>query len=472
MRHAIAHIADIHYRKEEPEGASTIFNALLKDLRKQKESLAKYEFYLAITGDIVSAGKDNDSYSSFDKEFNYKLNEIGLTRDYRMIVPGNHDIDQCVVEKDFKNYQDKINNNIDTERKFNDFISDKNFQDNKFENYMLFESDFAKYGIHYSPYGKGWILNNTLGVFCLNTSLCSFGGVNGVADRDKLAVFTRGLIEWCNNLGTSTNILLMHHPISHLISWSKDAMKQIIENKFSLCLCGHNHEQDVFYNKISHKSLICSAPQVFTDKSDLLGYAIILIEDNYIDKIIYREYAKGQFFNGQRFSENSEGVVNIQSNYLKSIEVLEHNLKTALSFFKGQPQVFVEPKISKDREFNNEPNLLDEIIGNPRPSIIVSHPQFGLTCLSHHMRLEAYKINNFWIYLDSKHIKARIVESAIDSQLKEFDKKKDDIKCIIIDSWDSSIIDHRDGQDLLDSIETVLSGSPLRFIPRSSFSAS
>jgi hypothetical protein len=30
----------------------------------------------------------------------------------------------------------------------------------------------------------------------------------------------------------------------------------------------------------------------------------------------------------------------------------------------------------------------------------------------------------------------------------------------------------RDGQDLLDSIETVLSGSPLRFIPRSSFSAS
>ena len=414
MRYAIAHIADIHYRKEESEGALTILNALVKDLKKRKESLAGYELYLAITGDIVFAGKDNDSYSHFHKKFNDKLNEIGLTKDFRMIVPGNHDIDQSIIEEEFKNYEERITNNIETEQKFNDFISDKNYQDNKFEHYVLFESDFAKYGIDYSLEGKGWILNNNLGVYCLNSSLCSFGGVNRVVDKYKLAVFTRGIIEWCNNnLNTSINILLMHHPISHLISWCKEAIKQIIEDNFPLCLCGHNHEQDLFYNKISHKSLICSAPQVFTNKADLLGYAIILIEDNSIDKIIYREYVKGKFLNGQRFSENSEGVVSIQSNYLHSIEVLEHKLKSALSFFKGQPEVFIRPKISKEREFNNEPNLLDQIIKDPRPSIIVSHPQFGLTCLSHYMRLEAYRINNFWIYLDSKRTKARNVKQGL-----------------------------------------------------------
>ena len=79
---------------------------------------------------------------------------------------------------------------------------------------------------------------------------------------------------------------------------------------------------------------------------------------------------------------------------------------------------------------------------NLKSLLIVSHPQFGLTYLSHYMRLEAFKSHDFWIYLDSKHIKARKVKSAIDSQLKEFDKKHEDIKCIIIDSFDSTIIDH------------------------------
>lgn len=442
MKYAIVHLADIHYRKGEPEGASTILNALIKDLQKQKESLIGHEFYLAITGDIVFAGKDNESYSSFHIEFNQKLKDIGLTKEFRMIVPGNHDIDRSIVEKDFNDYQSKIYSSIETEQKFNNFIRDENFSDDKFANYELFESDFAKYGIDYSPQGNGWAINNNLGVYCLNTALCSFGGTQKVSDKNKLAVFTRGMIEWCNKTETSTNILLMHHPFSYLNKWSKDEIKQIIENNFSLCLCGHNHEQDIFYNKISHNSLICSAPQVFTNKEDLLGYSIIIIEDNSINKIIYREFVKGKFLIGQRFSENTEGIVSIHSIYLKSIEALEHKLKNALSFFKGQPEVFIKPKLAKEREFNNEPNLLDQIIKDPQPSMIVSHPQFGLTCLSHHMRLEAFKSNNFWVYLDSKHIKARKVKSEIDSQLKDFDKKSEDIKCIIIDSWDSSIIDH------------------------------
>ena len=443
MRYAIVHIADIHYRKEEPEGASTVINAFIKDLRKQKESLTGYALYIVITGDIVDAGKDDKSYSDFYREFNQKLNDIGITKKFRMIVPGNHDIDQSIVEQDLKDYQDKIYSNIETEPKFNNFISNENYKGNKFENYVLFDSDFAKYGMDYSPQGKGWVINNNLGVYCLNSALCSFGGVKKINDEKKLAIYTRGLIDWCNQKNTSTNILLMHHPINYLNKWSKDEIKQIIEKNFSLCLCGHTHEQDVFYNKISHKSLICSAPQLFTNKKDLLGYAIILIEENSIDKIIYRQYGKGKFLNGSVFSENNEGIVNIPNVYLKYIEALECELKNALAFFKSQPEVFIKPKLSKDREFNNEPNLLDQIIKEPKPTIIVAQPQFGLTCLSLHMRLEAYKINNFWIYLDAKHAKAKNVKNKIDDQLKYFNKKFEDIKCIIIDSWDSSIINHR-----------------------------
>ena len=162
----------------------------------------------------------------------------------------------------------------------------------------------------------------------------------------------------------------MHHPLTYLNNWSKNALKQIIENHFSLCLCGHSHEQDVFYNKISQKSLICSAPQVFTKKDDLLGYGIILIEDNAINKIIYREYVNGDFLNGQRFSNNTKGIVTVPNSYFRSKEILKNNLKTSLSFFKDQPVVFIRPKISKEREFNDEPNLLDQLIKEPEPSII------------------------------------------------------------------------------------------------------
>lgn len=457
MKYAIAHIADIHYRKEESEGALLILNALVKDLAEQKDSLTEYDLYLAITGDVVFAGADVDSYISFNKEFSRKLSEIGLSKDHVIAVPGNHDIDQSVVERDLESYKTTISNNIESERKFNDFFNDKDHQDNKFDNYMLFESDFAGYGIDYSLPGKGWVLNSNLGVYCLNTCLCSLGGVDKMVDA-VLAVSTRGIIDWCNTVSTSTNILIMHHPLSHLNGWSKTSLRQIIESNFSLCLCGHNHEQDIFYNKISQKSLICSAPQVFTNQDDLLGYAIILIEDNFIDTIQYREYSKGRFLNGQRFSENSEGIVSLQSDYAKRIKILKDNLKSALSFFKGQPEVFVEPKISKEREFNDEPNLLPDIIKAPRSSVITSHPQFGLTCLSHYMRLEAYKANDFWAYLDSKHTKARNVQSVISKQLREFGKTSDEISCIIIDSWDSSIVDHR---NILQNVDSEYKGIPI-----------
>ena len=451
MRYAIAHIADIHFRKKEPEGALSVFTELIKDLKKQKENLPEYEFYLAITGDIVNEGKDAESYSSFQEEFDHRLNDIGIAKDYRMIVPGNHDVDRRIFENEFESYHDRILKNSDTEPNFNNFVCDKNCKDDIFSNYHLFEDDFAKYGIDYCSEGKGWVLNDDIGVYCLNSSLCSFGGFNEVEDKNKLAIFTRGATEWCNSINTSMNILLMHHPLTYLNNWSKNALKQIIENHFSLCLCGHSHEQDVFYNKISQKSLICSAPQVFTKKDDLLGYGIILIEDNAINKIIYREYVNGDFLNGQRFSNNTKGIVTVPNSYFRSKEILKNNLKTSLSFFKDQPVVFIRPKISKEREFNDEPNLLDQLIKEPEPSIIASHPQFGLTCLSHHIRLEAFKLNKFWVYLDSKRIKARNVKSEIDLQLKEFEKDVEEIKCIILDSWDSTIIDHRNILKLIDS---------------------
>lgn len=441
MRHAIVHVADIHYRKEEPEGSSNIINAFLDDLESQLKALDGYSLHMAITGDIVQAGNDNESYSKFLKEFDKKLHNIGIKKANRFIVPGNHDIDREVVEANLGTMeQDKIL--FESERLFNDLVDKRGLHKGKFENYKLFESDFAKYGIDFNPAGKGWEVNEDLGVYCLNTAMSSFGGVSDIDDKGNLAIYTRGLVTWCNSRKTSTNVLLMHHPFSHLNQWSKKELKQIVENNFTLCLCGHDHEQDIYYNKISRKSIVCSTPQLFTSKDDDLGYGIICIEDGLVEKIIYRQYVRGVFLNGQMFAENNEGIVVIDSQHKRNIEELETNLKNSLALFKGQTATFIEPKLAHEREFNDKENLLEDIVNKPSYYVITAQPQFGLTSLSHYMRLGAYKNNDFWIYINAKHVKARQVINEVNQQINRFDRKDQDVKCIIIDSWKSNDIDH------------------------------
>lgn len=443
MKYAIIHIADIHYRKEEPEGVSTVLKEFINDIKGEIQKFQEYKFYIAMTGDIVQAGKDNDAYENFTNEINKELNNIGLSKDFRMIVPGNHDLDRNIVKQDIGKYQKEIYNNIETEPQFNGYIKNNNSQSEKFENYELFESEFSKFGLDFSTQGKGWNIDNNLSVYCLNSALCSFGGAEKIKDKGKLAIYTRGLVEWCNQNKTTSNILLMHHPINHLTEWSQKELKQIIEDNFSLCLCGHAHKQDILYNNISQKALICSAPQLFTNKEDSLGYAIIHIEENEIEKIVYRQYSQSGFLNGLNFTGNNEGIIDIQNDYLKNKEKFKLSLTNALTFFKGQPVDFILPKLSENREFDDEDNLLDQMIKEPKSAIIISQPQFGLTCLALYMRLQAYRINNLWIYIDAEHTKARKVINEIEDQLQVVNKKIENIKCIIIDSWDNCSIDHR-----------------------------
>nr|WP_320013478.1 metallophosphoesterase [uncultured Desulfobacter sp.] len=448
MKYAIVHIADIHYKSNEPEGVSSVLNLLLEDLIHQRKVLADYTFFIGISGDIVFSGSETTAYENFKLELDKGLENVGLPSSTRFLVPGNHDLDRKVIEKNFEKYKTDIENNSTSESDFNNFVD--RTEDYKFENYELFECEFADFGIDCNTKGKGWEINSDLGVYCLNTALCSFGGLNGIDDEKKLAIYTRGVIEWCKQKATKTNILLMHHPLEYLNKWSQAELKKIIEEHFSLCLCGHCHQQDLKFNQISQKSLVCSAPQLFTNKYDDLGYAIITINDHHVTNLIYREYVNGKFLNGSKFSGNDSGIVDIQNGHNKNKAKLKANLDSALSFFKDQSKFFIKPKLSKDREFNDEDNLIDTFIESPMAAFIIAHPQFGLTCLSHYMRLEAYKNGNFWIYLDANHTKARKAINDIELQLQDFGENKTDICCIIIDSWDDTIVDHHNILKLID----------------------
>lgn len=459
MKHAIVHVADIHYRKEAPEGASSIIKAFIDDLKVQIKDLSDYQFSIAMTGDIVQAGADVGSYEAVIAELDDQLTAMGIPKNARMVVPGNHDIDRKLVEDNYDEYMAFHDKHTKTEPEFNNFMSNHNRLYDKFENYELFVSGFSKHDDFFSRLGWGYNIDDNVGVYCLNTALCSFGGLNDVDDHGRLAIYTRGLVAWCQNKTTTANILLLHHPLDHLNDWSRTELQAIIEKNFCLCLSGHNHLPAVYHNRIPQNSLMCSAPPLFSSKLDTLAYSIVLIENNEPSLIKYREYSNGTFFPSPRLAKTADGVVKLDSTYLHSLQQLESRLQNALEFFKGQPPVFIKPKLSESREFNDKANLLDDLIATPANSIIIAPPQFGLTCLALYIRVQAFKQNRkFWIYIDAAHVKARNVLNFIDEELQRYDKQSSDIVSIMIDGWDNSVIDH---SNMIKAIDEKFTDIPL-----------
>lgn len=130
---------------------------------------------------------------------------------------------------------------------------------------------------------------------------------------------------------------------------------------------------------------------------------------------------------------------------------LENALKLALSAFKGQPEIFIDPTLTRDRDSINGENLLSKLVENPRSTIVVAQPQFGQTCLCHHLRLEAYKNGQLWVYLDASSTKTRKVLASIQEQLASFNSANPIPDAIILDSWNEDIIDHANMLRCLDS---------------------
>jgi hypothetical protein len=94
--------------------------------------------------------------------------------------------------------------------------------------------------------------------------------------------------------------------------------------------------------------------------------------------------------------------------------------------------------ISQNPDDNNENRVdIDELIENPQSYVISAPPRFGLTCLAHYFVLIAWEKNKFWIYLDSQNEKSHKIQKSVEKELRNWGKNISDIKCIILDSWNT-----------------------------------
>lgn len=171
-----------------------------------------------------------------------------------------------------------------------------------------------------------------------------------------------------------------------------------------------------------------------------------------------REHLKSSDDNAHKDEQpeqGSDGSINSRQRHLQEMEL---QLQNALEAFKGQPTVFLEPKLSKKREFNDEPNELHQLMATPSDTLIIAPPEFGLTCLGLHLQVEAFRNGSFWLYVDAEQTKGRKIADFIDEELLHYDQTLNDLKCIVLDSWNAGKFDHL---SIVKNIASKCPGLPL-----------
>lgn len=146
-----------------------------------------------------------------------------------------------------------------------------------------------------------------------------------------------------------------------------------------------------------------------------------------------------KYFNDHYTSDNRSDAERLTRVHF----ILEERLNKALKLFSGQPRIWIDPIISSRSEISinpddNEVEHVDvtDIIANPSSVIISAPPQFGLTCLSHYMVLEAWKKGSHWLYIDSRKLKANNIEQYINNDYQDLGIDTNiPIEAVVLDEW-------------------------------------
>ena len=421
MRHTFLHLSDLHYRPGSPEGTGLVWRAFCADLATQ---ISRYDDpHLVFSGDLVfAAGRTEKLYSAFATNIAEGLHGH-FSRDRIICVPGNHDISQEALAP-FVTIQMGALSALTSEALFNDHVpqlSDMLFQP-KLRDYVAAEADFAKYGCCQTDLGgTGWDLANGLGVYCLNTALCSYAHLPdshgaAISDKGKLMIDTRVMQQWLSQTTSTTRILVMHHPTEWLTPWANSELDKIIAKDFHLVFSGHIHQATATFSSRGHNGVVeVSAPPLFTRKSDLLGYSFVTLDTETGGvEVQYRQWTRGhKFVTGAALSNTNTGVVNFPHSTRPplSIEdpkplptpgdtraILQVEFEEATTSYSSKQISWVDRDLASMPETDpGRDNAIlltpQDLIDNLRSLVVRAPTQFGLTCLGRYIALQHWRQN-------------------------------------------------------------------------------
>lgn len=449
---------------------------------------------------MVNAGSDSLLYDKVKNNFIRKINEAGIPKSRIIITPGNHDVNRDIIRSKYI-VQKGIILQINSEESFNDNlpILKNSVSDEVFQNYVSFENEVSDFGTCTNGIGgQGFELSDKIGVYCLNTSLCSFAGLEDnktggpVNDYGSLMIDTRSLHRWIQSSSRKNNILLLHHPLDWLNEWSKQELNRVIANNFRIVFSGHEHDATARYAKAAGtSSIFLEAPPLFTNKRDLLGYSIVTLDSATSEvEVLYRQWSKNQIFvAGTSFSGNDSGKIlftNIEAPEIvavipdtasaDSVEAsLRREFDAACTCYSSTRIFWVARYLANLPETSNQSNKAkrihqDEVTKSFKKCVIRAPSQFGLTNLSksiaYHYFRDTDTQGQVLIYIDTEDIQAhrRGILEYVERRCSTLCCDKESISGFIVDSWRTD----KKGIKLLDGLLEIYPDK--RYILMESFS--
>lgn len=466
----ILHISDIHYGWDKPEEDGVVLDAFFEDLKINLPKTNCEENFCIISGDLVYKGQNDHEYEKFYSGFVSKLKEY-IPLQNILVVAGNHDLNRTWVENNFEKHIEDINKDR-SEVEFNDYLKQDDCQLlKKFSSF----SKFCQEKMSCSDFDiKGYYRNITsdISIFMLNSALCASGGANNIKDEGALSIETRKINEWISLNKGRTKILVMHHPIAHLKEEYQKEIISMCKNGIDFVFAGHIHDQ--FGYKIDNGAQVFISPQLYSSKRDLDGYSIIKFDKETLVEIEYKEWNKRirKFMNGQSFTGTNDGkwtneITRILESNTDIIEIkLQEDFDNAISLF-GMNPIWIERKLSTqnlNQYYKKKEQDLDYLdILNSKDSYQIAAPaQFGLTCFSYYLALQAYKkFKQKWIYINAKELSLSKVETIITKSLNHIGANLEQVDCIIFDDWRNN---YRDYEKIISKIKKILSNKRLIFL--------
>ncbi len=477
MKTILLFFSDIHITGKKPENEGAVIKAFCEDVKLQLTNLQYKDAYVLIGGDLVQAADDSKSYQSFYDKILSKLMTYGIPAEKIICVSGNHDCQRQWVIDNRETYAPVVNQRF-TEERFDSMINGTQgaiFME-KFASYKQFVEKYLPNSKH-NLVGFPIEINEEWSLYCLNSALTSFAGYEWSEypqlnnDERRLNIDTRNLNDWVQK-NSKKKILMMHHPLHFLAEWAEDELTKLLRTEFDLLLTGHTHRQNILCNQVKGEAYVwCQSPQLYTDKTDKLGYCIIELEDDHVGRVIYREWFESRncFKKGLDFTDGEEGIVEVVNNS-PTIEdsirlMLEERYRDTMAVYGDESLVWIDRYFSLerfDRAFTfNIKDLYseDDIMDSGKSLKIVTPAQYGLSSFGWHFLLRLWKEKRiFGLFLDCRIIKASKLEKGIARQLDTFGVKKENVGWVVFDNWD---LNDKDAKQILTYMKEEFNDIPL-----------
>lgn len=455
----ILHISDFHLNKETlSDWNNHLKKAFLNSIKKINTDTPIT--LVAFTGDLIDmGGKDfssiSEAFNTFEVEIAQEiLDELSLSRDKFIIIPGNHDISRptnsnsIITEKGLqKHFSDDYAN---VRSYMNNILSEDNSnQIEKITDFKKFEHEFYRNcsSCKITSFESSFIINdgeNNIGITAFNSAWRCFD------DEDKGRIYigeeqiSRGLeyIEDCK-----LKIALMHHPFDWISEEEQKTIISHITKDYDILLTGHIHEGETDIKTSSIGSLFLNiSPSGLNnirsnDRQSSNGFTLIDVNLNSFIKCTYFRYNHNQqkfvlntdlsekgFVEFQISPKQSSKLIALEKSVLNNIEEnhfesMNEHLISAKSEIgpKSIKDAFILPPIEENYPTSEEGEIenldLQTIVSSEVDLLIFGASETGKTTLLYRLIIEYVSkhelLNKIPVYINFEEIGNKRLETCI-----------------------------------------------------------